>query len=161
MDNRCFYTIDTVASVARTELLPNMQVSEGIYAGPAQKEGAAIAIERLATSTRLHLLFAASEGGSIAFRLPIQAFASHQFAGLHFRAKCDQRVVVLPSLYALENGIVRAKVKMRGMAVDLKSWSFTEAAHFPHEINGSAEYFLELEIPAKDVVLDIETMMLW
>lgn len=161
MDNRCLYTITTVAPVARTELRPNMQISEGIYTSPTQKEGAAIAIEKLASTTRLHLLFAASNGGSIAFRLPSRAFETHKYAGLHFRGKCDQRVVVVPSLYVLEDGIIQAKAKMRGMAVDLKSWSFSEAAHFPHKVGPSAEHFLELEIPAKDVVLDIEEMIIW
>ncbi|MDF1631542.1 hypothetical protein [Mycoplana sp. MJR14] len=161
MDNRCFYTIDSVASVARTELRPNAQISEGIYAGPTQKEGAFIEIEKLATGARLHLLFADSDGGAIAFRLPSRAFASNKSVGLHFRATSNERVVVIPGLYALENGAVQAKVRMRGMVVDVKSWSFSEAAHFPQTVNGSADHFLELALPAKNVVLDVETMILW
>lgn len=161
MDNRCLYTIESVAPVAKTELRPNMQISEGIYAGASLQPGASVEIEKLATGTRLHLLFAASEGGSIAFRLPSRAFASNRSVGLHLRATSDQRVVVVPGLYAMENGTVQARVKMRGMVIDVKSWSFSEAAHFPQSVNGSAEYFLELALPAKDVVLDVETMILW
>lgn len=161
MDNRCIYTIDSVTSVARTELRQNLQISERIYAGPTQKEGASIEIEKLATGARLHLFFAASEGGSIAFRLPSHAFASNKSVGLHFCATSNKRVVIVPGLYTMENGTVQAQVKMRGMVVDVKNWSFSEAAHFPQTVNGSAEYFLEFALPAKDVVLDVETMILW
>lgn len=161
MENRCLYNIASLNPLPRVDILANSIISDGIYAGPSTKVGASLEIEKLNASFRLLLDFEVSGGGSLAFRLPAQTFAFNKSIALHFRGTSNRRIVVVPGIYSLRDGVVTSSVRMRGMLVDEKAWSYSEAAHLSVPFDASAEYFVELAFPGKNVVLEVEAFSIW
>lgn len=161
MENRCIYNIDSLGSVPRVDIIANSHISDEIYAGPSTKAGASIEIEKINSCSRILLQLENSDGGSLSFRLPSQTFSVNRSVAMHFRGTSNRRIVVVPGIYSLRDGVMTSYVKMRGMVVDGKVWSYSEAAHLTDPVDPTAEYFLDLAFPGQNIVLDVEAFSIW
>ncbi len=113
------------------------------------------------TSIRLAVKFENESGGALVFPISAAKLGGARVVGFHFSGRSDERIVAIPSIYAVVDGVVQGKVQMRGMVVDQKSWSFSEAAHFHKDFGDEVAYYLELSFLGLGCNLDVERLLIW